>query len=129
MDTRPLPPGWVSQWEPNAGRYFYVDTTKNPPVSTWDDPRDLPPPYSPFEEPANNMPIAMPSPETYQNSSASAAPSTYPSSVSKVSAEYSPYQQGGYPGQPQPDSYNPYNKYDGAASTSAAKPKKNGFLG
>ncbi|CAJ0762425.1 12256_t:CDS:2, partial [Entrophospora sp. SA101] len=39
MDDRPFPPGWTSQWEPNAGRFFYVDTTKEPPVSTWEDPR------------------------------------------------------------------------------------------
>jgi len=154
MDSRPLPSGWVSQWDPNAGRYFFVDTTKTPPVSTWDDPRetpdiDAPPPYTPPKEPANKMPVAMPSADNYL------ASSTYPPSDSKTSTAYPAYpsqggypgqtqqggypgqpqqggypgqtQQGGYPGQPQPNSYNPYTQYD-SASTSSAPPKKNGLL-
>jgi hypothetical protein len=136
MDTRPLPPGWVSQWDPNAARYFYVDTTKNPPVSTWDDPRDAPPPYSSSEEPTNkqsSMPVAMPTPDSYQYPQQQYPQyPQYPSSDSKSSTTFPPYsQEGGYPGgQPQPDSYNPYNQYNQAAtsSTSAAAPKKSGGL-
>ncbi|RIA87664.1 hypothetical protein C1645_807183 [Glomus cerebriforme] len=82
MNTRPLPPGWVSQWEPNVRRYFYVDTTKNPPVITWDDPRDLPPPY---KECANKMPVVKSTSETYSNYSTSSTYPSYPPSVPKVS--------------------------------------------
>jgi len=104
MDSRPLPPGWISQWDSNAGRYFFVDTTKTPPVSTWDDPRetpefDAPPPYTPPQEPANKMPMAMPSANNYS------ASSTYPPSDSKTPAYPAYPSQGGYPGQPQLGGY------------------------
>ncbi|RGB42854.1 hypothetical protein C1646_101752 [Rhizophagus diaphanus] len=131
MDTRPLPPGWVSQWEPSVGRYFFVDTTKNPPASSWEDPRDAPPPYSASKESMPAMPIAMPTPNPQSYPASSAYPQypqdpQYPPSDSKSSTSYT-----GYPGgQPQPDSYNPYNKYDSTAtsSTTATAPKKSGFL-
>jgi len=163
MDSRPLPPGWVSQWDQNVGRYFFVDTTKNPSVSTWYDPRetsdyDAPPPYTPPQESANKMPVAMPSPNNYSTSS------TYPPSDSKSpDPAYPPQpQQGGYPSQPQPSGYpgqpqpggypekpqpggypgqpqpggysgqpqpSSYNPYTEPSTSSAAPQKKNGLLG
>ncbi|KAI8927244.1 hypothetical protein BC831DRAFT_511062 [Entophlyctis helioformis] len=41
MDNRPLPPGWISQWDANYQRYFFVNTATG--VSTWDDPRNAMP--------------------------------------------------------------------------------------
>lgn len=34
-DTRPLPPGWVAQFDPNYRAWYYIDTQQNPPQSTW----------------------------------------------------------------------------------------------
>ncbi|KAG8927019.1 hypothetical protein FRC01_008097 [Tulasnella sp. 417] len=41
QDLRPLPLGWIRQWDSRTKTYFYVDTTANPPRSTWDHPEDL----------------------------------------------------------------------------------------
>ncbi|KAF9899681.1 hypothetical protein EC991_008450 [Linnemannia zychae] len=38
-NQRPLPPGWISQFDSNHQAYFYVDENKNPPTVTWEDPR------------------------------------------------------------------------------------------
>ncbi|KIO26814.1 hypothetical protein M407DRAFT_23882 [Tulasnella calospora MUT 4182] len=40
-DLRPLPLGWIRQWDSSAENYFYIDTTANPPLSTWEHPEDL----------------------------------------------------------------------------------------
>ncbi len=34
-----LPAGWKAQLDAASGRYFYIDTTRQPPYITWDDPR------------------------------------------------------------------------------------------
>ncbi|KAK2462281.1 hypothetical protein APHAL10511_005587 [Amanita phalloides] len=34
-DTRPLPPGWVSQYDSNYRAWFYVNAVAQPPVTTW----------------------------------------------------------------------------------------------
>merc|ERR1712096_412765 len=39
-DTRPLPDGWVKQFDNNYKQHFYVDTRANPPRSTWIHPID-----------------------------------------------------------------------------------------
>ncbi|KAG0249797.1 hypothetical protein BGZ95_007411 [Linnemannia exigua] len=38
-NQRPLPPGWISQFDSNHRAYFYVDENTNPPTITWEDPR------------------------------------------------------------------------------------------
>ncbi|KAG0058116.1 hypothetical protein BGZ89_001552 [Linnemannia elongata] len=38
-NQRPLPPGWISQYDSNHQAYFYVDERTNPPTITWEDPR------------------------------------------------------------------------------------------
>ncbi|KAG0014912.1 hypothetical protein BGZ81_000191 [Podila clonocystis] len=38
-NQRPLPPGWISQFDPTHQAYFYVDERTNPPTVTWEDPR------------------------------------------------------------------------------------------
>jgi len=37
---RPLPEGWVRTYDPIESHQFYVDTTKDPPVSSWVHPHD-----------------------------------------------------------------------------------------
>ncbi|KAG9011128.1 hypothetical protein FRB90_007471, partial [Tulasnella sp. 427] len=37
-DHRPLPAGWIRQWDGANQAYFYVDTTINPPLSVWEHP-------------------------------------------------------------------------------------------
>ncbi|WFC98024.1 hypothetical protein MYAM1_000745 [Malassezia yamatoensis] len=39
-NERPLPDGWVKQFDTNYNQYFYVDTRSNPPRSTWVHPDD-----------------------------------------------------------------------------------------
>jgi len=34
-DGRPLPPGWITEYDNNYRAWFYVNTTVNPPVTTW----------------------------------------------------------------------------------------------
>ncbi|KZT12680.1 uncharacterized protein LAESUDRAFT_709886 [Laetiporus sulphureus 93-53] len=46
-DARPLPPGWVSQYDRNYNAWFYVNTNENPPRSSWVHPLGPPPPPSP----------------------------------------------------------------------------------
>lgn len=36
-NNAPLPPGWISQWDPNYSRWYFVDTGTG--QSTWNDPR------------------------------------------------------------------------------------------
>ncbi|KAH7105262.1 hypothetical protein BKA62DRAFT_689181 [Auriculariales sp. MPI-PUGE-AT-0066] len=40
-DSRPLPEGWIEQWDSNHNTWFYVDTRKTPPVSSWTHPANL----------------------------------------------------------------------------------------
>ncbi|KAL7281992.1 hypothetical protein PYCCODRAFT_1436031 [Trametes coccinea BRFM310] len=43
-DRRPLPPGWIEQWDANYKAWFYVNTAENPPRSSWVHPLGPPPP-------------------------------------------------------------------------------------
>ncbi|THH01748.1 hypothetical protein EW026_g1015 [Hermanssonia centrifuga] len=43
-DTRPLPPGWVQQYDSNYKAWFYVNTAINPPQPSWVHPLGAPPP-------------------------------------------------------------------------------------
>jgi len=45
-DSRPLPFGWVKEWDQTHNRWFYVDVRANPPRSTWDHPLDTENPSS-----------------------------------------------------------------------------------
>ncbi|KAF8317333.1 hypothetical protein DL93DRAFT_2076923 [Clavulina sp. PMI_390] len=38
---RPLPVGWVKEYDASSNRFFYVNTEAQPPFSTWDHPFDL----------------------------------------------------------------------------------------
>jgi hypothetical protein len=37
--TLPLPAGWISEYDANQKAWYFVDTSKQPPVPTWEDPR------------------------------------------------------------------------------------------
>ncbi|CUA70406.1 TOX high mobility group box family member 4 [Bos taurus] [Rhizoctonia solani] len=39
-DTRPLPPGFVTQYDKNYNAWFYVNTNANPPTPQWTHPAD-----------------------------------------------------------------------------------------
>lgn len=39
-EHRPLPPGWVRQFDADTHHQFFVDTNSNPPRSTWSHPHD-----------------------------------------------------------------------------------------
>jgi hypothetical protein len=39
-EHRPLPPGWVRQYDASTHHQFFVDTKSNPPRSTWNHPHD-----------------------------------------------------------------------------------------
>ncbi|KAF7354751.1 TOX high mobility group box family member 4 [Mycena sanguinolenta] len=57
-DTRPLPPGWITQFDPDYNTWFYVNTQAQPPTPTWNHPLDSPAPttvYSPPQGPPPNF--------------------------------------------------------------------------
>lgn len=39
-NNRPLPRGWIRQWDPNSHHNFYVDTNTTPSRSIWSHPSD-----------------------------------------------------------------------------------------
>jgi hypothetical protein len=39
-EHRPLPPGWIRQYDASTHHQFFVDTESNPPRSTWNHPHD-----------------------------------------------------------------------------------------
>ncbi|KAI8927242.1 hypothetical protein BC831DRAFT_434979 [Entophlyctis helioformis] len=53
MDNRPLPPGWISQWDQTHQRYFFVNTATG--VSSWDDPRNAMPMSAPPPPPPGHQ--------------------------------------------------------------------------
>lgn len=60
MDPRPLPPGFISEFDPNTQRYFYVDTSTG--TSQWNHPLDAKPPLQPFvEQTSSQYPSQFPS--------------------------------------------------------------------
>ncbi|KXS12382.1 hypothetical protein M427DRAFT_147099 [Gonapodya prolifera JEL478] len=62
--SAPLPPGWISQFDPSSGRYFFVHTPTG--QTTWTDPRGpLPAPYVP---PAQVVVQQAPPPPVYVQS-------------------------------------------------------------
>ncbi|RIA88785.1 hypothetical protein C1645_825814 [Glomus cerebriforme] len=62
MDPRPLPPGFISQYDQNTQRYFYVDTRTG--VSQWNHPLDV---YSPPVGQTSSQSIQFPSPSPNPN--------------------------------------------------------------
>jgi hypothetical protein len=52
QNVMPLPPGWISQWDPRFQRWYFVDTSTG--LSTWDDPR-FPSTYAPPQSPSYNQ--------------------------------------------------------------------------
>ncbi|KAF8239482.1 hypothetical protein L208DRAFT_1385923 [Tricholoma matsutake] len=50
-DTRPLPEGWIQQYDQNYNTWFYVQTNAKPPITRWTHPLGPVPQYTP---PSNN---------------------------------------------------------------------------
>ncbi|ORX88153.1 hypothetical protein K493DRAFT_319567 [Basidiobolus meristosporus CBS 931.73] len=74
MDSRPLPPGWISQVDPQSNRTYYVNTATG--ESSWEDPR--PRYYSTEGGHAQNspMPSAIPDYSSYPGSNSHQVTST-----------------------------------------------------
>ncbi|CAG7846691.1 SubName: Full=Uncharacterized protein {ECO:0000313/EMBL:CCA71492.1} [Serendipita indica DSM 11827] len=111
-DTRPLPDGWITQWDPNYKAWFYVNTRESPPRSVWVHPAG--PPGSPqpqqYSAPSGAPPSNGPqekggSANDYYQGSSSPYPqgsSPYPQGPSPYPQQgQSPYPQQGY-NQPNP---------------------------
>ncbi|KIM84021.1 hypothetical protein PILCRDRAFT_423214 [Piloderma croceum F 1598] len=80
-DRRPLPEGWKDQYDPNYKAWFYVDTRRTPPASSWVHPLGAPPPSSPPPQQYAPPPPGPPPPRDFNQS------------------PYPPYQQSPPPGQ------------------------------
>lgn len=63
-DGRPLPAGWISQYDSNYKAWFYVNTHANPPMTTWVHPSGpvSAPPVQTFSPPPAFSPPSMPPP-------------------------------------------------------------------
>ncbi|THV00582.1 hypothetical protein K435DRAFT_963996 [Dendrothele bispora CBS 962.96] len=62
-DTRALPPGWISQYDPNYRAWFYVNTVAQPPHTTWVHPLGPPgssPPPNQYGPPSGPPPSGPP---------------------------------------------------------------------
>ncbi|CAE7219158.1 unnamed protein product [Rhizoctonia solani] len=114
-DTRPLPPGFITQFDNNYNAWFYVNTNANPPTPQWTHPADdqKPPPPPAFSPPPGPPPPsggpAFPGGPSYPQSGSPYPPnnSPYPASNSPYPPNNSPYPPG--PGQsPYPPSNGPY---------------------
>ncbi|KAJ3319982.1 hypothetical protein HDV06_005800 [Boothiomyces sp. JEL0866] len=110
MNNQPLPPGFISQWDPNYQRYFYVNTATG--KSQWEDPRiqappgppppdnkygspinqSNPPPYNASLQP-NQVPNRQPSPQPYQQPYNQPSPQPYPNQPSPQPYPNQPYRQ------------------------------------
>jgi len=60
QDPRPLPPGWVCQYDWNYRTWFYVNTNVNPPVSSWVHPLGVQQSYAPPQSAQANQPPPYP---------------------------------------------------------------------
>ncbi|KIM28828.1 hypothetical protein M408DRAFT_8603 [Serendipita vermifera MAFF 305830] len=95
-DTRPLPAGWITQFDTNYNAWFYVDTRAQPPRSEWKHPADLLPPSQPSYMPPGGAPP----------SSGGSAQAYYQGSPSPYSQQ--PPYGGGHDGHGGPGGYSPY---------------------
>jgi len=112
MDPRPLPPGFISQYDQNTQRYYYVDTSTG--VSQWNHPLDVKP-YSPslVGQTSSQYPMQLPSPSTNPNPQGHyplgfTDPSSIPSSVysdQRPPSNYPPTTYGGGGQMPQSKDY------------------------
>ncbi|KAJ7638369.1 hypothetical protein FB45DRAFT_902627 [Roridomyces roridus] len=103
-DTRPLPPGWITEFDRNYNAWFYVNTTAQPPVTTWVHPGAAPPPFSPPAGP----PPGNQSPYPPQGSPYPQQGSPYPQQGSPYPPQQgSPYPPGGRTS-PYPPNNSPY---------------------
>ncbi|KAI0366203.1 hypothetical protein BV20DRAFT_1124411 [Pilatotrama ljubarskyi] len=107
-DRRPLPPGWIEQWDSNYKAWFYVNTAENPPRSSWVHPLG---PAPPTPQPSGFAPPPGPPPPDNRSYSpyppqpqpgygpgyGQPPPQQYSQSPGPGSYYGSPPPQGGYP--------------------------------
>ncbi|KAF4574464.1 hypothetical protein EYR40_005811 [Pleurotus pulmonarius] len=112
-DKRPLPPGWITQYDSRYSAWYYVNTSASPPVTVWEHPLGAPPPAPP---PSHYAPPPGPPPpnhNTYPGQSAPPYPSPGPSPGAPPYNSNPPNsyygnpqgQYGGYPGGGSPGGY------------------------
>ncbi|KAF9076665.1 hypothetical protein BDP27DRAFT_1313706 [Rhodocollybia butyracea] len=89
-DRRPLPGGWITQYDSNYRAWFYVNTVANPPVTTWTHPLG-PPPTSPPPNPYGPPPGPPPRNSEY--------------GYNNPQGQYSGYGGPGYQPSPPPQPY------------------------
>ncbi|KAJ1547762.1 Annexin A7 [Nowakowskiella sp. JEL0078] len=102
QDSRPFPPGWISQFNAQHNRNFYVNTTTG--QSTWDDPRGpLAPMHNQYIPPSYAPPPSAPptysAPQNYTTPSQQGYPGI-------ANSPYAPMSAGGM-------SYGAPNPYEG----------------
>jgi len=94
-DGRPLPPGWISDYDSNYNAWFYVDTNAQTPVSTWVHP--LGPPNFPPPPSTENMNFPGTGYNPRADNNYTQSPASYPIASSAPSqpesAPYNPYYQ------------------------------------
>ncbi|KAF4600523.1 hypothetical protein EYR38_005152 [Pleurotus pulmonarius] len=65
-DKRPLPPGWITQYDSRYSAWYYVNTSASPPVTVWEHPLGAPPPAPPLRTtphpPDPRLPTITPTP-------------------------------------------------------------------
>jgi len=97
-DKRPLPPGWIEQYESNYKAWFYVNTQEQPPRPSWVHPLGPPPPNNPppsqYSPPAGPPPPSNQSPQ-YGGYGAPAGPSYGGPSYGGPSYGGPPHESGG----------------------------------
>ncbi|OBZ71854.1 hypothetical protein A0H81_08115 [Grifola frondosa] len=105
-DKRPLPPGWIEQYDSSYNAWFYVNTMEQPPRSSWVHP--LGPPNSPQPPSAYAPPSGPPPPDNRgyspyppsggYNSQPNYQPSPPPQQYGGGYGGYNGPPQGGYQG-------------------------------
>ncbi|KAG8792322.1 hypothetical protein FRC16_011460 [Serendipita sp. 398] len=98
-DTRPLPDGWVTQYDPNYQAWFYINTREQPPRASWVHPLGAPvspqPQQQQFSPPSGGSGgYAQPNREGGSaNDYYQASPSPYPQQQQYTQQQSSPYPQ------------------------------------
>ncbi|GAA5993678.1 hypothetical protein JCM5350_003025 [Sporobolomyces pararoseus] len=117
-DSRPLPPGWITEIDPATGVPYYVDTTAASPQAVWEDPRDA---Y--YNSLATSIQYSAPPPPSI-NSSAYPSQSNPPAYTSNQTPN-NPQQYGGIPSG---SGYNPQYSQNSPPSQSTSNDQDKGLM-
>ncbi|CCA66974.1 hypothetical protein PIIN_00811 [Serendipita indica DSM 11827] len=59
-DKRPLPPGWITQFDKNYNTWYYVNTAEHPPRTVWEHPAGPAPPTPQHQQSSYGAPTSTP---------------------------------------------------------------------